>query len=183
MTKYVAEILKQLGVDYQKYNICNHRDEESGETWITLHPKAGIKDSASLKSKLEALYEGAYGKYKIYWDEKSCYLKIAGILEIYPNGEQIFLTPMVGKPAMFSKDYILELWKNNQEYVPELICNEDCEPDEEPTIDAIVSEKYLLLSTNVENKETDVASSVDEDEEEGGRPSKKGRLGRRLIGE
>ena len=38
MTKYVAEILKQLGIDYKQYNIRNHRDEESGETWITLHP-------------------------------------------------------------------------------------------------------------------------------------------------
>ena len=131
MTKYVAEILKQLGIDYQKYNICNHLDEESGETWTTLHPKSGVSDKASLNSKIDALYEGAYGKYKIYWDEKSCYLKIAGILEIYPNGEQIFPTPMADKPAMFSKDYILELWKDNQEYVPELISKEDYETDDE----------------------------------------------------
>jgi hypothetical protein len=34
MTKYVAEILKQLGIDYKLYNIRNHRDEESGETWM-----------------------------------------------------------------------------------------------------------------------------------------------------
>ena len=121
MTKYVAEILKQLGIDYKQYNIRNHRDEESGETWITLHPRTKVKDNAFLKSKLDALYEGAYGKYKIYWDEKSCYLKISGIMEIYPNGEQVFPTPMVDKPAMFSKDYILELWKNHQEFVPELI--------------------------------------------------------------
>lgn len=34
MTKYVAEILKQLGIDYHQYDIRNHSDEESGETWM-----------------------------------------------------------------------------------------------------------------------------------------------------
>lgn len=95
MTKYIAEILKQLGIDYKQYNIQNHSDEESGESWITLHPKSMASDNASLGSKIDALYEGAFGKYKIYWDEKSCYLKITGILEIYPNGEQVFPTPTV----------------------------------------------------------------------------------------
>ena len=75
---------------------------------------------------------------------------------------------MVDKPAMFSKDYILELWKNNQEYIPELICNEDCEPDdEEPIIDTVVRERYLQPCTKIENEETEVAIIDDEDEEEG----------------
>ena len=125
MTKYVAEVLKQLGIDYQKYDIRNHSDEESGETWITLHSKSEVCDNVSLKSKLDVLFEGAYGKYKIYWDENSCYLNIVGILEIYSNGEQLFPTPTVDKPAMFSKEYVLELWKNNQEHVSELVCNEN----------------------------------------------------------
>ena len=167
MTKYVAEILKQLGIDYQKYDIRNHCDEESGETWITLHPKSEVCDNVNLKSKLDVLFEGAYGKYKIYWDENSCYLKIVGILEIFPNGEQVFPTPMVDKPAMFSKEYILELWKNNRDYVPELICNDDCELDDEPIIDANVGERYLPPCTNIEIKEVEVANSVDEDDEEG----------------
>jgi len=168
MTKYVAEILKQLGIDYKQYNLRNHRDEESGETWITLHPKTDWREAQNGFERAIRLYQNAFGKFKIYWDEKSCYLKITGILEIYPNGEQVFPTPLVGKPAMFSKDYILELWKNNQECVPELICNEDCEPDdEEPTIDAIVRERYIQPSIKIENKETKVRISVDEAEEEG----------------
>jgi hypothetical protein len=32
--QYVAEILKQLGIDYHQYDIRNHSDEESGETWM-----------------------------------------------------------------------------------------------------------------------------------------------------
>ena len=168
MTKYIAEILKKLGIDYKQYNIRYHCDEESGETWITLHPKFEVSDNASLKSKLDALYEGAYGKYKIYWDESCCYINIVGILEINQNGEQVYPTPMVDKPAMFSKDYILDLWKNNQESVPELICNEDCEPDDkEPTIDANIRDRYIQPSINIENKEIEVAISVDEDDEEG----------------
>lgn len=164
MTKYVAEILKQLGIDYQKYNICNHMDEESGEKWITLHPKSGIKDNASLKSKLETLY----GKYKVYWGENSCYLKISGVLEIRPDGEQIFPTPMVDKPAMFSQKYILDLWKNNQDHIPELFCNDDCEPDDkESIIDVVVRERYLQPSTHIEDNEAEVTISVVDDEEEG----------------
>ena len=157
MTKYIAEILKQLGIDYKQYIIRYHNDEESGETWITLHPKSMAIDNASLRSKIDALYEGAFGKYKICWDKKSCYLKISGILEIYPNGEQVFPTPMVDKPAMFSKEYILELWKNNQEYVPDLIRKEDCEPDdEEPIIDAVVRERYLQPRTHIKNKKAEI---------------------------
>ena len=178
MTKYVAEILKQLGIDYKLYNIRNHRDEESGETWITLHPRTKVKDNASLKSKLDALYEGAYGKYKIYWDEKSCYLKISGIMEIYPNGEQVFPTPMVDKPAMFSKDYILELWKNNQEFVPELICNEDYDPeDEELLVDDKIRETYLRPNNNAEVETPDVSTTIDDEEEEEGLSLKSKRFG------
>ena len=69
---------------------------------------------------------------------------------------------------MFSKDYILDLWKNYQEYVPELICNEDDDPEnEEPLFDAAVREKYLRPSTNIENEETEVAITINDDEEEG----------------
>ncbi len=145
MTKYVAEILKQLGIDYKLYNIRNHRDEESGETWITLHPRTDWREAQSVLERADKLYQKAFGKYKVYWDEKSCYLKISGILEIYPNGEQVFPTPTVDKPAMFSKDYILELWKNNQDYIPELICNEDYDPeDEEPLVDDKIRESSTL---------------------------------------
>ena len=65
MTRYIAEILKKLGIDYQKYDIKNHMDEESGETWITLHPNSNIKANSSMKSKLDSLFEGSFGKYKI----------------------------------------------------------------------------------------------------------------------
>jgi len=168
MTKYVAEILKQLGIDYKQYDIRNHCNEESGETWVTLHPKSGVRKNASLESKIDALFEGAYGKYKIIWDEKSCYLKISGILEIYPNGEQVFPTPMVDKPAVFSKDYILELWKNNQELVPELICNEDYDPeDEEPLVDDIIRETNLRPNNNAEVETPNVSTTIDDEEEEG----------------
>ena len=170
MTKYVAEILKQLGIDYKQYDIRNHCDEESGETWVTLHPiHTNLDESkeSSLGEKITALRESVVGRYTIRWGEDNCYLKISGILEINSDGQQVFPTPMVDKPAMFSKDYILELWMNNQESVPELICNEDCEPDdEEPTIDANVRERYLQPSINTTNEETKVAITIDEDEEE-----------------
>ena len=168
MTKYVAEILKQLGIDYKLYNICNHRDEESGETWITLHPRTDWREAQSVLERADKLYQKAFGKYKVFWDEKSCYLKILGILEIYPNGEQVFPTPMVDKPAMFSKDYILDLWKNNQDYVPELICNDDYNPDEEePIDDDKVRELYMRPNNNAEVETPVVSTTIDNEEEEG----------------
>lgn len=167
MTKYVAEILKQLGIDYKLYNIRNHRDEESGETWITLHPRTDWREAQSVLERADKLYQKAFGKYKVYWDEKSCYLKISGILEIYPNGEQVFPTPTVDKPAMFSKDYILELRKNNQDYIPELICNEDYDPeDEEPLVDDKIRETYLRPNNNAEVETPDVSTTIDDEEEE-----------------
>lgn len=60
------------------------------------------------------------------------------------------------------------MWNNNHEYIPELIYNEDCEPDdEEPTIDTFEKEDIIKPNINIDNKETDVATFVDEDEEEG----------------
>ena len=125
MTKYVAEILKQLGIDYHQYDIRNQSDEESGETWITLHAKSEVKSDSSIRSKLDNLYEGVYGRYRIFWDEKSCYIKIVGLLEINANGQQVYPTPLVDRPALFTKEDIMELWERNQEYIPELITNGD----------------------------------------------------------
>ena len=169
MTKYIAEILKQLGIDYKQYNIRYHCDKESGETWITLHPKTDWREAQNGFERAIRLYQNAFGKFKIYWDEKSCYLKITDILEIYPNGEQVFPTPLVDKPAMFSKDYILELWKNNQDYVPELIDNRDCELDdeEEPIIDDIARERWFQSHNHIEQVKPEIAKTNDDDEEEG----------------
>ena len=125
MTKYVAEILKQLGIDYQQYDIRNHFDEESRTTWITLHTKSEVKSDSSIRSKLDNLYEGVYGRYRIFWDEKSCYIKIVGLLEINANGQQVYPTPLVDRPALFTKEDIMELWERNQDYIPELITNGD----------------------------------------------------------
>lgn len=128
MTKYVAEILKQLGIDYKQYDIRYHSDEESGDTWATLHPIHTHIDEhkdSSLGEKITTLRESVVGRYTVRWGDDNCYLKISGILEINSDRQQVYPTPMVDKPAMFSKDYIFDLWKNNQEYVPELVCNND----------------------------------------------------------
>ncbi len=121
MTKYVAEILKQLGIDYQQYDIRNHFDEESRTTWITLHTKSEVKSDSSIRSKLDNLYEGVYGKYRIFWDKRSCYIKIVGLLEIDANGQQVYPTPLVDKPALFTKEDIMELWEKNQEFISEFV--------------------------------------------------------------
>ena len=111
MTKYVAEILKQLGINYEDYRIENHRDEGSGETWITLHPKSDLSAESNLADRINKLSESAFGKYKIIWDENSCYLNVLGELEINSNGVQLFPLPTNEKPAIFSQDYILKTWK------------------------------------------------------------------------
>ena len=118
MTKYVAEILKQLGIYYEDYGIQNHRDEESGEVWITLHPNKNCRELSSLGEKVNTLHDSMYGKYKVYWDENSCYLNIVGIIEIGVNGKQLYPIPMRGRPALFTQDYILDLWNNNREHIP-----------------------------------------------------------------
>lgn len=131
MTKYIARILKQLGIDYQEYDIHNHWDEESGATWITLHSKSDWKMQQKMVDKLDALYQRAYGKYQIYWDKYSCYLKISGLLEINSEGIQVFPLPTSKKPALFSQEYIIKMWKDNKEYVSNPHHHGDCESDEE----------------------------------------------------
>lgn len=115
MTNYIVEILKQLGIDYRDYNIQNHWDDESGETWITLHPKEDWREAEGL-GRIRKLSQAAFGKYKIYWDEDSCYLNIVGVLEINSKGEQVFPLP-VDKPALFSQEYILKTWRENRTYL------------------------------------------------------------------
>ena len=118
MTKYVAEILRQLGINFKEYEISYHRDEESGDEWYSFHPNNAKRDKPSnLRDKLVALEEGVYGKYIVRWDENSCYLKVNSIIEISPNGKQLYPTPMVDKPALFSQQYIWDLWNNNREYI------------------------------------------------------------------
>ncbi len=119
MTKYVADILKQLGIDYKQYNIRNHWDEESGDTWVTLHPNIDWRNYSSMIERSTALYDCTFGKYTIRWGEDNCYLKISGILKIGADGYQIYPLPRTDKPALFSQEYILDLWKNNQELIAE----------------------------------------------------------------
>lgn len=119
MTKYVAEILRQLGINYEEYRIENHWDEESGETWITLHPRSDWRDEPSFFHQLNKLSQCAFGEYKIYWDKNSCYLKIVGKLEINSKGMQVFPLPTSEKPAKFNSEFILKTWENNREYVPD----------------------------------------------------------------
>ena len=114
MTKYVAEILKKIGIDYQEHNIQDHCNDESGETWITLHPKKDWQSAANLIDKLESLSQSAFGNYKIYWDEHSCYFNIVGVLEINSDGVQVFPLPTQDKPALFSQKHIQEMWKMNK---------------------------------------------------------------------
>ena len=125
MTRYVAEILKQLGINYEDYLIKNHWDEESGETWITLHPKSDLSAGSNLADKLKHLSDSLFGKYKIIWDENSCYLKVLGKLEINSNGVQVFPIPTTDRPAIFSKEFILRTWEENKEHIPDSSFNVD----------------------------------------------------------
>lgn len=117
MTKYIAEILRQLGINYEDFRIEKHWDEESGETWITLHPKSDWRSEYKMADKLFKLGHSAYGEYKIYWDEISCYLNIIGKLEINSKGEQVFPLPTKDSPAKFSTEFIIKTWENNREHV------------------------------------------------------------------
>lgn len=119
-TKYVVEILRQLDINYEEYRIENHWDEESGETWITLHPRSEWRNESNLIDRLNKLSQCAYGKYKIYWDENSCYLNIVGKLEINSKGMQVYPIPTNEKPALFSREFILKTWKENREHISEL---------------------------------------------------------------
>ena len=114
MTKYIAEILKEIGIDYQEYNIQNHCNDESGETWITLHPKKDWQSASNLIDNLQSLSQSAFGKYKIFWEEHSCYINIVGVLEINSDGVQVFPLPTQDKPALFSQKHIQEMWKMNK---------------------------------------------------------------------
>ena len=114
MTKYIAIILNKLGINYQKYDIQDHWDEESGETWITLHPKTDWKDAPEGLDKIRKLSQKTFGQYKIYWDENSCYVNVIGILEINSKGIQVFPLPTMDRPALFSQTDILRLWRETK---------------------------------------------------------------------
>ena len=131
MTKYIAEILKHLGINYEAYRIENHRDEESGDIWITLYPQSDWREEHNTFNRLSKLGQCAWGEYKIYWDEDSCYLNIIGKLEINSNGIQVFPIPTSDSPALFSKEFILKTWEENKEHVPDPCSNGDYEADED----------------------------------------------------
>lgn len=117
MTRYVAEILKHCGINFEDYDIQNHWDDESGETWITLHPKSDWREEPDFFKRLRRLTQCAFGKYKIYWDENSCFINIVGKLKINASGIQVFPLPTQDRPAMFSKEFILKTWEENRDYV------------------------------------------------------------------
>ena len=134
MTKYVAEILKRLGINYEDYRIENHWDEESSDTWITLHPQFDWREDPTLFNRLSQLGQCAWGAYKIYWDEDSCYLNIIGKLEINSNGIQVFPIPTSDRPALFSKELILKTWEENKEHIPDPCSNGDYRADDEDIV-------------------------------------------------
>lgn len=114
MTKYVAEILKKLGIDYQQYDIHDHWNEESGETWLTLHPKNDWRDAPEGLSRIHKLSQCAFGQYKVYWDEDRCYINVVGLLEISPQGIQVSPLPTKDRPALLSQTDILKIWSENK---------------------------------------------------------------------
>lgn len=91
MTKYIAEILRQLGINYEEYRTENHWDEESGETWITLHPRSDWRDEPRFFNQLNKLSQCAFGVYKIYWNKNSCYLNIVGSSKLIQKACKFFL--------------------------------------------------------------------------------------------
>lgn len=113
MTKYVAEIFKKLGIDYQQYDIHDHWNEESGETWLTLHPKNDWRDAPEGLSRIHKLSQCAFGQYKVYWDEDSCYINVVGLLEINSQGVQVFPLPTSDRPALFTQSDILKIWRED----------------------------------------------------------------------
>lgn len=129
MTKYIPEILKRLGINYEDYRIENHWDEESGDTWITLHPQSDWREEPNPFNYLTKLGQCTWGRYKIYWDEDSCYLNIIGKLEINSKGIQVFPIPTSDSPALFSKEFIIKTWKENKGHVPFSCSNGDYEDD------------------------------------------------------
>ena len=186
MTKYVAEILKRLNINYEDYRIENHWDDESGDTWITLHPKFDWREESNIKNRLTKLGQCTWGSYKIYWDEDSCYLNIIGKLEINSNGTQVFPLPTNDSPALFSKEFILKTWEENKDYVPDPSSSEDYETDEadeeDVVTDNIVKERYFVAQDHFEDKKSNSIPFYDDEYEEGGRPSKNGSLGRKRGG-
>lgn len=114
MTKYVAEILKKLGIDYQQYDIHDHWNEESGETWLTLHPKDDWRSAPEGLSRIHKLSQCAFGQYKVYWDENSCYINVVGMLEINSQGVQVSPLPTKDRPALLSQTDILKIWSENK---------------------------------------------------------------------
>ena len=180
MTKYVAEILKRLGINYEDYRIENHWDEESGDSWITLHPQFDWREDPNPVNRLNKLSQCTWGRYKIYWDEDSCFLNITGILEINSNGLQVFPIPTNERPALFSKEFILKTWEENKDFVPDSNPNGDYNADDEDVvIDNMVKESFFAAQDHFEDEKSDSIPFCDDDYEEGGRPSKNGRLGRK----
>lgn len=109
MTKYVAEILKLLDVDYMDYKIDNFWEESTDKNIITLLPKNKKYNPDDVIT--------------IYWEEDSCFLHIENNLEIDEFGHISVANPLF-KPLSLPvfnlslmPEEILELWKNNKESI------------------------------------------------------------------
>lgn len=81
MTKYIAEILNILGVDYSEYIIYNYWEESTDKNIISLVPKDKDYHTDDILT--------------IYWEEDSCYLHIENNIEIDEYGHISFANPLL----------------------------------------------------------------------------------------
>lgn len=109
MTKYIAEILKLLGVDYLDYKIDNFWEESTNKNIISLLPKNKEYNPDDVIT--------------IYWEEDSCYLHIENNLEIDEYGHISVANPLFKEFSLpvfnlsLSPEDILKLWQNNKESI------------------------------------------------------------------
>ena len=159
MTKYIAAILKILGVDNSEYIISNYWEESTDKNIISLIPRDKDYHTDDIIT--------------IYWEEDSCYLHIENNLEIDEYGHISYANPLFKTFSLpvfnlsLSPEEIHELWLKNKEDLP------------------YPNERFgTIYSTEVPDMgdliilEKDLENSDPETEEEGGR-SKNGRLGRK----
>ena len=89
--------------DYDEYN-----DIIRNNYYVIAPEQCGTKHS-SFNGRIGTQIERSLGRH------------FAVSLEIDANGQQVYPTPLVDKPALFTKEDIMELWEKNQEFISEFV--------------------------------------------------------------
>lgn len=119
MTKYVFDILSDLGINISSYIVQEYWNDK--EQLYTICLKRDVPLEGTLLDKIKALNNNVCGDYKILHNKDiNCFLEVISsqgiLLKIDSNGNTIVPMP-IRQSCVFNKEHVLSLWKNGLDEV------------------------------------------------------------------